>query len=57
MAQDKNFTWKGTLAEANEIRTALEERKARLQQADINTMPREDRESVGRIDKMLRVDF
>jgi len=57
MAQDKNFTWKGTLAEANEIRKALEERKTRLEQADINDMPRDDRESVGRIDKMLRVDF
>jgi len=56
MAADKNFSWKGTLAEANDIRTALEERHAALT-ARIVELDDEERAEVGRIEKMLRVDF
>lgn len=57
MAQDKNFGLKLTLAEANEIRVALEERKARLEAGIGSTTDQAGQESIGRIDKMLRVDF
>jgi hypothetical protein len=58
MPQDKNFTGQGTLAEANEIRLALQERKTRLEgRLGTYESDQAEKESIGRIDKLLRVDF
>jgi hypothetical protein len=67
MVADKNFKWNGTLAEANEIRVALEERHGRLTNpgeglppghpVSLMDLTEQERESIGRIEKLLRIDF
>lgn len=57
MAADRNFTVKISLAEANEVRTALQERFDRLTAMKLDDMAQNERESVGRLEKLLRIDF
>jgi hypothetical protein len=57
MAQDKNFTLKITLAEANALKHAAELRLAELQNTPIKEMVDKDKEEIGHLEKMLRIDF
>jgi len=57
MAADKNFGLKITLAEANALKHAAELRLAELQNTPIAELVDEDREEIGHLDKMLRIDF
>lgn len=54
---DKNFVWRGTLAEANTIRRSLEDRKQAIESKPLAQMTTQERGDIGRIDKMLRIDF
>jgi hypothetical protein len=54
---DRNFSWKGTLGEASTIRRALEDRRLEICKKAVDQMTDEEREDVGRIEKLLRIDF
>ena len=57
MAIDKNFTWKGTLGEANTIRRAIEDRRLEICKKAVDDMTDEERQDVVVIEKLLRMDF
>lgn len=57
MAADKNFTLKITLAEANAARRAFQAQLAQLNLMTLRDMTDEQREDIGHLEKMLRIDF
>ena len=52
-----NFTWKGTLGEANTIRRAIEDRRLEICKKAVDDMTDEERQDVVVIEKLLRMDF
>lgn len=57
MTQDKNFGVKLTLSEANEVRTALAERLSRLVGKPVSELTDDEKQAIGRLEKMIRIDF